>query len=209
MISREKNISTFDDNELLRLTVAGDGLAFTTLYRKYHASLYRFALLMSGSAAVAEDVTQEVFLLLIRATHRYDPSSGTLAAYLYGIARNQVLRQQARNQFHVPLLTESDEGEWISPLTAADDPLSDCTRREVINRVRKAVLALPARYREVVVLCDFQEMSYAEAAAILDCAVGTICSRLHRGHALLLERLRAMTEANASVANPQVVRCLT
>ena len=63
-------------------------------------------------------------------------------------------------------------------------------RQEVIDRVRQAVLNLPANYREAVVLCDLQEFSYGEAAAVLDCAVGTVRSRLHRGRALLNERLR-------------------
>src|SRR5207253_7083729 len=144
------------------------------------------ALRRSGSVSIAEDITQEVFLVLIREAHHYDPARGPLSAYLYGIARNQVLRSLERDRSYVPLVEEAEDGEEISfaPLIAPDDPLSDCARGEVIKLVRQAVLALPPRYREVVVLCDFQEMSYAEAAMILGCAIGTINSRLHRGHAL-------------------------
>ncbi|HEX4947724.1 MAG TPA: sigma factor-like helix-turn-helix DNA-binding protein, partial [Blastocatellia bacterium] len=68
--------------------------------------------------------------------------------------------------------------------------------------------ALPAKYREVVVLCDFQELTYAEAAAALDCAVGTVCSRLHRGHAILLERLRTLGNAETTWRDV-AVRCLS
>ena len=82
-----KNATTPSDDELLRLIVAGDALAFTTLYQRQQSQVYRFALLMSGSAAVAEDVTQEVFMALIREAHRYDATRGTLAAYLYERAR--------------------------------------------------------------------------------------------------------------------------
>lgn len=203
----EPSTTTSNDEELLRLIGAGDGAAFTTLYRRHQARIYRFALLMSGSSAVAEDVTQEVFLLLIREAHRYDSARGTLLGYLYGVARKHVLRHHSRAQLHVPLLLEADAGESELPLLAADNPLHDCTRREVIDRVRQAVLTLPPKYREVVVLCDFQEMSYAEAAQALDCALGTVCSRLHRGHALLLERLRAMQQPAAPPS--QAVRCLT
>ena len=201
----ETRVTISNDDELLRLIATGDALAFTMLYQRHQARIYRFALLMSGSRTVAEDVTQEVFLLLIREAHRYDAKRGPLIGYLYGIARKQVLRHRSRDHLHVSLQAEQDDGEWVSSLLSADDPLHDCTRREVIERVRKAVLTLPPKYREVVVLCDFQEMSYADAAQALDCAVGTICSRLHRGHALLLERLRVMQPA----PNPQVVRCLT
>jgi RNA polymerase sigma-70 factor (ECF subfamily) len=201
-----RNVPPTNDEELLRLLAVGDESAFTTLYRQHQPPIYRFALLMSGSALIAEDVTQEVFLALMRDAQRFDSSRGTLSAYLYGIARNQVLRHHARNHAHVSLSAEEDED--LPPLIAADDPLRDCVRREVIARVRQTVLTLPAKYREVVVLCDFQELSYAEAAAVLDCAVGTVCSRLHRGHALLLERLRAFGKADVPWRDA-VVRCLT
>jgi len=92
-------------------------------------------------------------------------------------------------------------------LVAPDDPLADCTRQEVISLVRQAVLTLPARYREAVVLCDFQELSYAEAAMVLGCAVGTVSSRLHRGHALLLERLRAMGKLDSAAPGAHPMRC--
>jgi RNA polymerase sigma-70 factor (ECF subfamily) len=62
------------------------------------------------------------------------------------------------------------------------------------------VLALPAHYREVVVLCELHEMSYAEAATTLGCAVGTVRSRLHRARGLLVERLREVREREANVA---------
>jgi len=77
----------------------------------------------------------------------------------------------------------------------------------MITLVRQAVLTLPARYREVVVLCDFQELSYAEAAVVLDCAIGTVNSRLHRGHALLLKKLRSRGEVDAATPDSQVMRC--
>lgn len=203
------NVPFTSDEDLLRLLAVGDESAFTALYRQHQPPIYRFALLMSGSAMVAEDVTQEVFLVLMRDAHRYDASRGTLGAYLYGIARKQVLRSQSRNHSHVSLsASAADENEEVPTLIAADDPLRDCARREVILRVRQAVLALPAKYREVVVLCDFQELSYAEAASALDCAIGTVCSRLHRGHALLLERLRTLSNADAPWRDV-VVRYLT
>ncbi|HEV2667679.1 MAG TPA: sigma factor, partial [Blastocatellia bacterium] len=79
------------DAELLRLMLAGDEHAFTALYRRHKGVIYRFALLMSGQASVAEEVTQEVFLALLRKANRYDPERGSLKAYLCGAARNQVL----------------------------------------------------------------------------------------------------------------------
>jgi RNA polymerase sigma-70 factor, ECF subfamily len=201
--------TTSSDAELLRLIVAGDESAFTALYRRHQGVVYRFALLMSGSAHIAEEVTQEVFLALLREAQRYDPARSALTSYLYGIARNQVLRLLSRERPYVPLHEENEEGEALPlpQLIAQDNPLSDCTRNEVSRLVRQAVLALPARYREVIVLCDFQELSYAEAALALDCPLGTVNSRLHRGHALLLKRLRAAGKLDAAAPAAQGLRC--
>lgn len=197
------------DAELLRLMLAGDEQAFTTLYQRHKGVVYRFALLMSGQASIAEEVTQEVFLALLRKGDRYDPARGSLTAYLCGAARNQVLLLMKHERPYVQLVEESDENEAapIAQLISGADPLGDCARNEANRLVRQAVLALPPRYREVIVLCDFQELSYAEAALALDCPVGTVNSRLHRGHALLLKKLRAAVRLGSAAADAQVMRC--
>ncbi len=168
------------DEELLRRMRAGDEGAFTALYRRRQGRVYRFALHMSGSATLAEDVTQEVFLTLIRQADRWDPKRGTVAAYLCGIARKRVLRSIERRRPEAELGAEAAWGE---------DPLGQAERAESIEAVRSAVLALPAHYREVVVLCELEEMDYAEAAEALACPVGTVRSRLHRARGLLAEKL--------------------
>jgi RNA polymerase sigma-70 factor (ECF subfamily) len=183
-------LTTPSDAELLRLMAAGDEQAFVTLYQKHQGPVYRFALLMSGAANVAEEVTQEVFLAMIREPNRYDPAKGSLPAFLYGVARNQVLRLLKRERNFVQLIDETENEKPPASFISTDDPFGECNRHEIINLVRQAVLSLPPRYREVVVLCDFQELSAAEAAAALDCPVGTVNSRLHRGHSLLLKKLR-------------------
>ena len=69
------------------------------------------------------------------------------------------------------------------------DPVGDLERQRHVDALRRAVVALPVRYREAVVLCDLHELSYADAAVALSCAIGTVRSRLHRGRALLARRL--------------------
>ncbi|HZH32050.1 MAG TPA: RNA polymerase sigma factor [Pyrinomonadaceae bacterium] len=186
------------DEELLRLASAGDADAFAALYRRRQAGVYRFALQMCGSEGIAEDVTQEVFMALMRDSRLFDPARGTLASYLYGVARNQVLRRLEKERHFVAMTDETaeDGGAALDSthLVAADDPLAQLARNELIGTVRQAVLALPAHYREVVVLCELHELSYAEAAVALGCAVGTVRSRLHRGRALLVERLREVRQ---------------
>ncbi len=183
--------SQTSDDELWRLARAGDEHAFTLLYRRRQGAIYRFAWQMSGAAAVAEDVTQEVFLALIREGGQYDETRGTLVAYLYGIARQQVLRRLAKERAFVAL-ADDDTDTTVAQLVAPPDQFVELARRETVETVRQAILALPAHYREVVVLCELHELSYAETALALACAVGTVRSRLARGRALLGERLHAL-----------------
>ena len=142
---------------------------------------------MCGSSASAEEVTQEVFLVVIREGHRFDPSRGTALSYLYGIARNHMLRLLQKDRQY----TAFDDETEANNLASEHDPLCDLTRAQAVEAVRQAVLSLPANYREAVVLCDLEEMSYADAADALGVPVGTIRSRIARGRAILQEKLRA------------------
>src|SRR5215467_5159862 len=196
------------DNELLRLMLAGDEDALAQLYRRRQAGVYRFALQMSGSKPIAEDVTQEVFLFLMRDGHVFDPARGSVSAFLFGVARNLVLRRLRVEHLLAPLGDDPDED--LPVLHASSDfcPLEDLTRAETIESVRKAVLSLPPKYREVVVLCELQDVSYGETAEILGCAIGTVRSRLHRARALLLTKLRPVGEfEEASSATVKSARC--
>jgi len=186
--------SDLNDSELLRLMLAGDEEALALLYRRRQAGIYRFALQMSGSKSIAEDVTQEVFLFLMRDGHVFDPSKGSVSALLLGVARNYVLRRLRAEHHLAPLGEDSDDEITFSQPATDTCPLEDLTRAETIESVRKAVLSLPAKYREVVVLCELQDVSYGETAEILGCAIGTVRSRLHRARALLLAKLRPATE---------------
>ena len=142
---------------------------------------------MSGSAEIAEDVTQEVFIALARGAARYDSSRGSLPAWLYGVARNLVCRALERQGDWVTL----DQENGSEPAAGDSSVLDGLLQNEAVDAVRRAVLALPAQYREAVVLCDLQEMSYADAAQVLGCAIGTVRSRLNRARALLAAKLQA------------------
>lgn len=187
-----KAIENCSDEILLKRAMVGDEEAFTRLYRNLCGVVYRFARQMSGSPAMAEDVTQEVFLILLRKAQLFDPKRGSLSTYLLQITRNEILRRLGRDRNHVALV-ENDQEADVPPdenLIVKGTPLGALMRNEEIELVRQAVLGLPIHYREVVVLCELEELSYNEAAAMLDCAVGTVRSRLHRARALLKQRLQ-------------------
>src|SRR5882762_1629578 len=199
--------TTTSDLDLLQLMMAGDEDAFTMIYRRRQGGVYRFALHMSGSQTVAEDVTQEVFIVLMREGGRFDPSRGSLAAYLYGIARNHVLRRIEQDRLFVPLADSPEDTGASATLIADGDPLGDLTRNETIQELRHSILVLPPHYREAIVLRELHEMSYIEAAGVIGCAVGTLRSRLHRARALLVERLRAARARNSASEEVKPARC--
>ena len=195
-----------EDDLLIRIH-SGDEAAFVSIYRRRQGGIYRFALHMSGSQAVAEDITQEVFLTLLRDSSRYDPARGSLSGYLFGIARKLVLRHVERERLDVALDSRIEEA-GLREMAVDDDPLAGLTRQEGLEALRRCVLALPRRYREVVVLCDLEEMDYADAAVALGCPIGTVRSRLHRARALLLDKLNQERNGRPAVGPLKPARCL-
>ena len=165
------------DAELLKRFRAGDREAFTTLYRAHQASVFRFALSMTGDETRAAEATQDVFIWLIHHAGAFDPSRGTLGAFLSGVARKFLRRRRAEEMRWAPL-DEISLAETRSPNGDSD-----------AETLRRAIVALPEKYREVVVRCDLEEKSYEEAASAIGIAVGTVRSRLHRARALLARKL--------------------
>ena len=188
---------------LLRRAAKGDEEAFTLLYRRHQAALYRFALRMIGNAWAAEEIVQDVFMTLMRDPKKYDAARGTLGGFLYGVARNRVMKHLERLPREVSLEEKNDDGTGHGiVLQDASTPATQAEKRERVEQVRSAVLDLPAEFREAVVLCELEEMSYEEAARMAGCPIGTIRSRLHRGRALLMARLEMLRDSprRASVA---------
>jgi len=177
-----------EDAVLVRRIADGDEAAFVLVYRRRSHRVYRFALQLSGSTTIAEEVTQEVFMLLIGNPKGYDSSKGPVGNYLFGIARNLTRRMIQKSRLDLPI-----EEEWLdtgeSGMVSDLDVLSELSNSELLEYLRKAVLALPEPYREAVALCDLEEMSYADAAALLECSPGTVASRLHRARAMLKMKL--------------------
>jgi RNA polymerase sigma-70 factor (ECF subfamily) len=209
----------FSDDALVELLRRGDEDAFASLYRLHQTRLYRFAYHMSGSHSIAEDSVQETFLALMRQPERFDPERGNVSAYLFGIARNHVLRAIERERRLDPLEAEETasganvhaNGQLPAHERAIEGieragydgagALAHLERHERIEGVRRAVLLLPPTYREVVVLCDLEQRTYADVAERLGCPVGTVRSRLNRARGLLLAKLGTrVTHENAAAS---------
>lgn len=176
-----KEVSDFEQDLLKRL-LKGDEEAFAALYRARSSAIGRFAFQMTGRPDWAEDIMQEAFLALALHGKRYDPSRGSVAAFLYGIARNLVLKRIEKEH-------AEDVETALEEFAGDEDVLGDLTRRESIDEVRRAVLSLPPVYREAIVLCELGEASCEDAAFALGCPVGTVRSRLSRARAMLAKKL--------------------
>lgn len=163
------------DARLLAEIAAGTEQAFVDLYRRRYQDVFRFAFAMAKSRSFAQDVMQEVFLNVLENAGRFDSAKGSARAWLFGCAR------------YVTLDRLRLERRWTDELPEASDSDSDerLQTDQRIERLYAAITRLPVEYREALVLCELQELSYAEAAVVLDCPIGTVRSRLHRGKALL------------------------
>lgn len=176
------------DDVLLARIAAGDVDALAELFRRHQQAIFRFVLHLSGSPALADDVTQDVFVTVIREAGKFESGRAAVPAWLCGIARNFVRRRLSLEKGTASIDAEFEKS---SPPVVTPDPIGDLTTAERIESLRRAVVKLPMRYREAVVLCDLEEMSYLDAAAALDCPVGTVRSRLNRGRALLAAKMQA------------------
>ena len=173
-----------DDRQWLQLMMAGEEQGFVALYRKYQGPVYRFALQICGIRHIAEEVTQETFLSLIRTPRNYNSDRGPLLLYLFGIARRLVWKSVRRDKAYEAFDTDRDLPSTLPDFAA------DLARQDLAKRLRQAIFSLPRKYREVIVLCSLQELSYEEAAVVVGSSIGTVRSRMHRAKQLLLRKVK-------------------
>lgn len=184
------------DPELLLAAQQGSSDAIAALYHRHGPLIYRFTLRLSRDTAVAEEITQEVFLALLRDTSRYDANRGAaLSTWLCGIARRQLWRHLERTQRFVPI---DPPDEPFDPPSCDEGPAELLSRAETLAALRDGLDSLPVILKEVVILCELEELTYQQVALILDIPIGTVRSRLHRARARLAILLRSTTENQPS-----------
>jgi len=196
--------STTPDADLLRAMRNGAADAFAALYRRHQGPLYRFALLRCGSSATAADVVQEAFMGLLTERFRFDPLRGQLAPFLFGVARNLILKlEEDRRHVALPAFEAAEDGRSDGDDPEPDQPLDNhgplarLLDNEAAEQVRRALAQLAPHYRDVVILYEMHELSYAEIADICQVDIGTVRSRLSRGRAALAKRLAGWQVAPA------------
>lgn len=203
-MAERDELANRSDAKLLELALAGQESAFLLLYEKLKLNIFRYAFYMTGSRTAAEEVTQEVFLSLITEGSRYQPGRGEVAAFALGIAHNLVRRIAHRERPYISISANDSRENELSSLYEILSPELDhlpgqIIRNELVDKLHAALRSLPNHYRQVIVLCDLCELTYAEAASQLKCAVGTVRSRLNRAHALLAQKLKPLKEPRPNI----------
>lgn len=190
----------FSDEALVARTADGDGAAFELLMSRYQSQVFNFVRWHRGiTERSAEDVTQEVFLQLYRAAWQFR-GGARFRTWFFTLARN-VCRNYLRKQ------RRRSREEWNAlpeeALAVLPDrrlgPQARCERGETQRQVTGAVARLPGYQREVLILREWQDLSYSEIAEVLGVPIGTVRSRLHKARASLMEILTVELDADLLV----------
>jgi RNA polymerase sigma-70 factor (ECF subfamily) len=203
-----QNFEDCSDAVLLKRALAGEEPAFLALYERLKAGIFRYAFYMTGSRTAAEEVTQEVFLMLLKEGGSYREKRGEVGAFAFGIARNLIRRIERRERVYEPLPEDAQEIPEGSFIEEQEELATQLVRSEVTARVQAAIASLPDHYRQAVVLCHLCELSYEEAAGRLGCAVGTVRSRLNRAHGLLAQKLEPLRSRHPDIETSGTEGCL-
>jgi RNA polymerase sigma-70 factor (ECF subfamily) len=191
-----------DEQLALRLK-RKDKDSLVELYDLYGRTVYRYLMHMTGSISQTEELTQEVFVVILNAMatpeplRSFDSQKGTLEGYLLGIARNLARQEHRRNLKLLSLddlLEDMERSRLLTKKTLSADSwdfVSILAIHDELKLLHVFILELPEHYRTAVVLCGLQEKSYRDAARILNCSEGTVASRLNRAKSLLAAKLKA------------------
>ena len=168
---------------------------FEQLVRTHQRALYHFAFRLTGNEQEAEDLLQESLLRAFRSFSRFTPGTA-FDRWVYRIIYHLFVdgyRHRRRAQINLTSLDEPIQGEeneiFREIPDGRDDPEEAALTREFHEEVKRALSTLPPDFRTAVVLCDVQGLSYEEIAQIMNCSIGTVRSRIHRGRRQLRERL--------------------
>ena len=149
-------------------------------FGEYLDGLYGYAMALSRNTAEAEDLVQETCLRALRAIDQLR-TDGSAKSWLFTILRN-IWLNLVRQRRTAPDLIEldADENSAYEPADAAQDPHSGYVNKVEREEVQAAIQQLPLEFREIIILREYEDLSYQEIAVVLDCPAGTVMSRLAR-----------------------------
>jgi RNA polymerase sigma-70 factor, ECF subfamily len=154
------------------------GDSFEELAMPLFDSLYNFARWLTHDREEAEDLVQETYSKALRGFHSFQPGTN-FRAWMFRILRNTFMTSRTGLKSGATISLDSEEGESVQPATS-ETPESLLLERSNQQMVQEAIEELPLIFREVVLLCDVEEMSYQEIAETISIPIGTVMSRLAR-----------------------------
>ncbi len=166
-----------DDRALIEAFQTGDEFAFVSLYNRYKDAVYAFCVKMLLNKELAQDVLQDTFLRVYENRERLIKTD-SFKAWLFTIARNQCLNQLRRNNWQIPLDPEMALPPHLQ--SAKNTPMHELEKSEKIALVNRFLLELKADYREVIILREYQNMTYEEIAAVTRSTLSAVKSRLFK-----------------------------
>lgn len=181
------------ENTLVKRCKNGDREAFNELFAEYETKVINIAFGMLSNRDDAHDAAQEVFIRVYRNISGFKENS-SLSTWIYRITSNvcnDILRKRMKHSNTVSINASNDEDEEyeINIRDTAPTPDEYAEHNETQRIVREAISNLSAEYREVITLCDVEDMSYDDTALVLKCPVGTVKSRLNRARKALRKKL--------------------
>lgn len=183
------------DELLLARAGSGDPAAFLQIYERHRDPVFRFAYRLSGSVELAEDVTHDSFLGLMKKPENFNPSRASLRTYLFAAVRNLWLKQ-LRKVGRESALDDLPEEQFIAP---SREPLRRLMDDELSLKVKEAVSSLPPLQREALVLFDYEGLALSEIAGLVGTDVGAVKARLHRARARLRSALQPYLNSNREI----------
>ena len=189
------------DDELMKRYRAGDENAFTLLVRRHQQPLINFIARYINDRDGAEDLAQETFIRIFKASRHYKPGQAHFKTWMYHIAsnlcKNELRNRGRRNRYTVDRVVEGDgDSEQIdlienAPADAASQPEVALERKELHDAIQRAIAELPEQYRMPLVLRDLQGLSYDEISSALELRSGTTKSRINRARLMLKDKLKS------------------
>ena len=183
------------DELLLEKAGAGDPAAFLQVYERHRDAVFRFAYRLSGSVELAEDITHDSFLSLMKKPENFNPSRASLRTYLFSAARNLWLKQ-LRKVGRESAIDDLEEDKFVA---AGREPLRRLLDDELSLQVKEAVSSLPPLQREALVLFEYEGLALGEIANLVGTDVGVVKGRLHRARERLRNKLRPYLNSSREI----------
>jgi len=180
---------------LLERAGAGDPAAFLQVYERHRDAVFRFAYRLTGSVELAEDITHDTFLSLMRKPENFNPNRASLRTYLFSAARNLWLKQ-LRKVGRESAIDDLEEEQFVA---TGREPLRRLLDDELSLKVKEAVSSLPPLQRETLVLFEYEGLALSEIASLVGTDIGAVKARLHRARQRLRNALQPYLNSSREI----------